>query len=52
MRRGGGCALDALRWVVENGVIDGYGNGRSGPNGLAARAQAAQMLKNYLERRQ
>lgn len=43
-------ALDALRWAVENGVINGYGDGRLGPKGLATRAQVAQMLKNYLER--
>ena len=43
-------ALDALRWVVENGVMSGYGNGQLAPQGLATRAQAAQMLKNYLER--
>lgn len=43
-------ALDALRWAVENGIINGYGDGRLGPKGLATRAQVAQMLKNYLER--
>jgi len=45
-----GYALDALRWAVENGIINGYGNGQLAPQGLATRAQVAQMLKNYLER--
>ena len=45
-----GYAVDALRWAVENGIVNGYGNGRLGPKGLATRAQVAQMLKNYLER--
>lgn len=42
-----GYALDALRWAVENGVINGYGNGILDPKGLATRAQVAQMLMNY-----
>lgn len=42
-------ALEALRWAVENGIINGYGDGRLGPDGLATRAQVAQMLKNYIE---
>ena len=44
-----GYALEALRWVVENGILNGYGDGRLGPQGQATRAQVAQMLKNYLE---
>ena len=43
-------ALDALRWAVENGVINGYGNGVLAPKGLATRAQVAQMLMNYLKK--
>jgi len=43
-------ALDAMRWAVENGVLNGYGDGRLNPQGQATRAQVAQMLKNYLER--
>ena len=43
-------ALEAMRWALENGVISGYGDGRLVPQGLATRAQAAQMLKNYLDR--
>ena len=45
-----GYALEALRWAVENGILNGYGDGRLGPQGQATRAQVAQMLKNYLER--
>ena len=45
-----GYALEALRWAVENSIINGYGNGQLGPKGQATRAQVAQMLKNYLER--
>ena len=43
-----GYALEALRWAVENGILNGYGDGRLGPQGLATRAQVAQMLKNFL----
>lgn len=45
----GGYALDALRWAVENGVINGKDGGALTPKSLATRAQVAQMLKNYLE---
>ncbi len=44
-----GYALEALRWAVENGIINGYGNGRLNPKGLATRAQIAQMLMNFLK---
>lgn len=40
-------ALEALRWAVENAIINGYGNGRLDPQGLATRAQVAQMLKGF-----
>lgn len=42
-------ALEAMRWAVENGILNGYGDGRLGPQGQATRAQAAQMLKNFIE---
>ena len=45
-----GFALEAMSWAVENGVLSGYSGGRVEPNGQATRAQAAQVLKNYLER--
>ena len=44
-----GYALEALRWAVENGVMGGYGNGQLAPQGLATRAQVAQMLMNFLK---
>ena len=43
-----GFALDALRWAVENGVIHGKSGGILDPQGLATRAEVAQMLKNFL----
>lgn len=45
-----GYALEALRWAAENGIINGYGNGQLDPEGSATRAQAAQMLVNFLEK--
>ena len=45
-----GFALDAMRWAVENGILNGYGDGRLGPQGQATRAQVAQMLKNFIEK--
>ena len=45
----GGYALEALRWAVENGILNGDGSGGLGPQGQATRAQVAQMLKNFIE---
>ena len=45
----GGYAVEALCWAASNGILNGYGNGRIDPTGLATRAQAAQMLKNFME---
>ena len=45
-----GYALDALRWAVENGIINGKGGGILDPQGQATRAQVAQMLMNYLRK--
>ena len=42
-------ALEALCWAVENGVLNGNGNGQLTPGGTATRAEAAQILKNFLE---
>lgn len=42
-------AREALRWAVENGILNGYGDGRLGPQGQASRAQTAQLLKNFIE---
>ena len=46
-----GYALEAMRWAVENGILNGYGDGRLGPKGQATRAQAAQILKNFIGNR-
>ena len=45
-----GYALEALRWATENGILNGYGDGQLNPRGSATRAQAAQMLKQYLSK--
>lgn len=42
-------ALDALCWAEELGILNGRGN-LLAPSGFATRAEAAQMLKNFLER--
>lgn len=42
-------ALEAMCWAAENGIINGKGNGILDPGGKATRAQAAQILKNFLE---
>ncbi len=44
-----GFALEALCWAVENGILNGGGAGRLGPQEQATRAQAAQMLKSFIE---
>ncbi len=41
--------MDALRWAAENGIINGKGDGILDPQGLATRAQVAQMMKNYID---
>lgn len=43
-----GYAENALRWAVENGIMNGSG-GKLNPLGYATRAEAAQMLKNYIQ---
>lgn len=47
-----GFALEAMRWAVENGILNGYGDGRLDPQGQATRAQVAQMLKNFIEKQE
>lgn len=44
-----GYAPDAVRWAVDHRIPNGFGDGRLDPKGLAARSQAAQMLKNFIE---
>ena len=46
-----GDGLEALRGAVACGIVNGY-EGRLDPRGLVARAQAAQMLKNYLDQQE
>lgn len=43
-------AQDAVRWAVDLGILNGKGNGILDPTGKATRAEAAQMLKNYLDK--
>lgn len=43
-------AKEALLWANENGIISGKGNGILDPKGNATRAEAAQMLMNYLKK--
>ena len=44
-----GYAMDAMTWAVNAGVIGGYEDQTLRPQATATRAQAAQMLKNFLE---
>ena len=44
-----GYAQEALCWANENGIVNGKGNRVLDPKGKATRAEAAQMLKNYIE---
>lgn len=37
---------EAVRYVIENGLMGGYGNGKFGPNDNLSRAQFAQILFN------
>lgn len=38
-----------MRRAAERGILNGCGDGRLNPGGLATRAQAAQMLKNFMK---
>ena len=44
-----GYAVDAMRWAVEIGLIDGIGNDTLAPQGDATRAQLATILTRYCE---
>ena len=46
--RASGYALEALRWAVENDIINGKDSGFLAPQDRAARAQVAQTLMNFL----
>ncbi len=43
-------AIEAMRWAVENGIINGHNDGRLDPQGQATRAQVAAMLMRYLNK--
>ena len=43
-------SLSHSRWRCKYHILNGYGDGRLNPEGLATRAQAAQTLQNYLEK--
>lgn len=38
---------DAVRWAAQNGVVEGYGDGRFGPNDPVTREQLAAILYRY-----
>ena len=38
---------DAIIWAAENGIVEGYGNGKFGPNDDITREQLATMLWRY-----
>ena len=42
-------AVDAMKWAVENGIIDGMGDGTLVPQGEADRAQMAKILMVFIE---
>jgi len=42
-------AKDALRWAVENKIVNGRGNGVLDPKGKATRAEAAAVLMRYCD---
>lgn len=46
---GGAWYAGAVAWAAEKEILNGLGDGRLDPRGLATRAQAAQMLKRYFE---
>ncbi|MDR2771267.1 MAG: S-layer homology domain-containing protein [Clostridiales Family XIII bacterium] len=44
-----GWASEALAWAVGAGVVSGMGDGSVAPQGMATRAQVAQMLRNFMK---
>ena len=45
-------AQDALLWAVQNGILNGYGDGRVGPKANAERAQVAAMMARFIQNAQ
>ena len=43
-------AEEAIRWTVAEGIMDGVGEGRINPKGLATRAQTAALLCRLISR--
>lgn len=41
----------AVSWACENNIVNGYGNGRFGPNDAVTREQAAAILYRYAQKR-
>lgn len=44
-------AQEALLWATGKGILNGKGGGILDPTGKATRAEATQMIKDFLERR-
>jgi hypothetical protein len=42
-------AKDAMAWAVENGLIQGYGNGTVNPTGTATRAEFAKIMMAFCQ---
>ena len=42
-------AYDAVRWCVDNGILNGMGGNRMVPQDLAQRGQVAAMLMRFLQ---
>ena len=42
-------ARDAVRWCVDNGILNGVGGNRMAPQDLAQRGQVAAMLMRFLQ---
>ena len=45
-------AKNALIWATQNGILNGYGDGRSGPKANAERAQVAAMMARFIQNAQ
>ena len=43
-----GFAVDAMDWAVENGLINGLGDGTLAPQGLSTRVQAAKVIHCFI----
>ena len=43
-------AVDAVKWAVDKGIINGMGDGTIAPQGISTRAQVAQIVKNYTDK--